>query len=295
MNIDKKIKIGFFGEPGSNTEQAARGFFGPKETAYGMYKFKAEYLPFLTISDLLGALAKKQIEKAVLPIENSIEGVVTSSTDALINGNGIVIEDEVILRIRHNLIGVGSIHEVRKVISHPQALAQCGKYIEKLPYIKGLSVEKEASGSTSAAVKEVAEKNDLKVAAIGPMSAFEVYKSQNSELKILAENIQDVEKNQTRFFILGHEKKSRTGKDKTSIIFGVEDKSGSLVDVLLVFKVIDINMTQIISRPSKKKLGEYLFWVDIDGHRDEKTVQVALGQIGKITTVLRVLGSYPKA
>lgn len=292
MNIT--IKIGYFGEPGSNTEQAARGFFGPKEMC-GIDKFKAEYLPFLTILDLLGALAKKQIEKAVLPIENSIEGIVTSSADALINGNGIVIEDEIILRIRHNLIGVGFIHEVKKVISHPQALSQCSKYIKNLLFIKGLSMEVESSGSTSAAVKRVAEDNDPKIAAIGPMSAFEVYKSSNSRLKILAEDIQDEKTNQTRFFVLGQENKPQTGKDKTSIIFSTEDKPGSLVDVLQVLKVLDINMTQIVSRPSKKKLGEYLFWVDIDGHKNEKTIQVALGQIAKITTFLKVLGSYPKA
>lgn len=285
------LRIGYFGEPGSNSENAARGFF--EQRANG--GFKTEYMSFPTITRLLEALLKKQIGKAVLPIENSIEGVVTFSIDELINGNGIVIEDEVVLRIRHNLIGVSSIQEVRRVISHFQALAQCRKYIEELSYVKGLSVEKEVSGSTSAAVKQVAEANDPTLAAIGPMSAFEVYKSQNPELKILAENIQDSEKNQTRFLVLGHESKAITRKDKTSIIFGTEDKSGSLVDVLLVFKVLGINMTQIVSRPSKKKLGAYLFWVDIDGHKEENTVQVALEQIAKITTVLKILGSYPKA
>lgn len=286
------LNIGYFGEPGSYTEQAARAFFGVGE---GHGVFRGKYLSFLTISDLLDPLAEKRIEKAVLPIENSTEGMVASSIDALINSRGIVIEDEVILRIEHNLIGVGPIHEVRKVISHPQALAQCVKYIERLPYIDGLSVEKEASGSTSAAVKQVAKVNNPKLAAIGSMSAFEIYKLENDKLKILAANIQDAEKNQTRFLILGHENKTRTGKDKTSIIFSVENKPGSLVDVLQVFKVLGINMTQIVSRPSKKKLGEYLFWVDIDGHKDEKTIQVALEQIAKITTFLKILGSYPKS
>ncbi|MBU3965543.1 prephenate dehydratase [Patescibacteria group bacterium] len=289
MHIENK-KIGYFGEPGSHTENAAKGFFEQKANG----GFKIDYMSFATITLLLEALLKKQIDKAVLPIENSIEGVVTLSIDELINGSGIKIENEVIVEIRHHLISVGSIKEVRKVISHPQALAQCSKFIQNLhlPLAEDRII---AAISTSAAVKEVAKRNDPKIAAIGSESALRIYKRDNCELEILAKNIQDEETNKTRFFVLGHENNPWTGKDKTSIIFGTEDKCGSLVDVLLVFKVLGINMMQISSRPSKKKLGEYIFWVDIDGHREEKTIQVAIGQIAKITTFLKILGSYPKA
>ncbi|MFH1048583.1 MAG: prephenate dehydratase [Patescibacteria group bacterium] len=292
MYITKEtIKIGFFGEPGSNTEQAARGFFSTKEE-YGL--FNLEYLPFVAIPDLLEALRKKVIGKAVLPIENSIEGVVTSSIDELINGNGIKIEDELIVRIRHHLIGVGPLTQVIKIISHPQALAQCNRYISSL-HLPLKADRIIASFSTSAAVREVAEKNDPKIAAIGSTLAFSIYKGANWRLKIIAGNIQDSEENKTRFFILGHESKMKTGKDKTSIIFGTEDKPGALKRVLDVFELFDINIAQLSSRPSKKKLGEYLFWVDFVGHRDIKRIHEALELIAEKTTALKVLGSYPKA
>lgn len=285
----KILKVGFFGESGSYSENAARGFFEQK----AINGLKIDYVSCATITRLLEALTKKQIDKAVLPIENSIEGIVTLSIDEIMNGNEIKIEDEVIVKIRHCLIGIGSIEEVIKITSHPQALAQCSKFIENLhlPLGNGLM----ATISTSAAVKEVAKKNDPKIAAIGSVSALSIYRRDNWRLEILAENIQDERTNETRFFVLGYENKPATGKDKTSIIFGTKNEAGKLFDVLEVLKVFDINMTQISSRPTKKKLGEYLFWADIDGHEDEENTKDAFKLIRGKTTFLKVLGSYPKA
>jgi prephenate dehydratase len=286
--LTKKIKIGFFGEPGSNAENAARGHFGFYDKKD---ELKLEYLSFATVEDILEALIQCEIDEAVVPIENSTEGLVTFSADALINGNGIKVVGEVETRIRHNLIGIETIREIEEIVSIPQALSQCRKNIKKLkPFVKISS-----SDSTSAAVRKVAENDDPKIAAIGPVSAFEIYKSQNNRLKILAENIQDIEKNQTRFLILGREDKKPTGNDRTSIVFGVEDKPGALYLVLGILYANEVNMDHLSSRPLKTELGEYLFWVDIAGHKEDKDVKQALEKIAKKTTLLKVLGSYPKA
>ncbi len=284
----KVLKIGYFGEPGSNAENAARGHFGFYEKSD---ELKVEYFSFATVEDILEALIQHEIDEAVVPIENSTEGLVTFSADALINGNGINVVGEIETRIRHNLIGVETIKEIEEIVSIPQALSQCRKNIKKLkPFVKISS-----SDSTSAAVRKVAENNDPKLAAIGPVSAFEIYKSQNSRLKILAENIQDIEKNQTRFLILGREDKKPTGNDRTSIVFGVEDKPGSLFHVLAILYANDVNMDHLSSRPLKTELGEYLFWVDIGGHKEDKDNRQALEKIANKTTFLKILGSYPKA
>lgn len=289
MTKEKKVlRIGYYGEPGSNAENAARGYYGFYDKPY---EFKVTYLSFATVEDIIEALSQYEIDEAVVPIENSTEGLVTFSADALINGNGIRVIGEVKTRIRHNLIGIGTVGEIEKIVSISQALSQCRKNIKKL----GPSIKIASSDSTSAAVREVAENNDPKFAAIGPVSAFEIYKSQNGRLKILMENIQDIEKNQTRFLILGQEYKKQTGNDRTSIIFGVEDKPGALNHVLDIFEANEVNMDHLSSRPRKTELGEYLFWVDIGGHKEDKDIRQALEKIAKKTTFLKILGSYPKA
>jgi len=285
---EKITKVGYFGEPGSHTENAAKSGFSFYKN---MGDFKGEFLPFPTIEDLLESLMQNKIDKAVVPIENSIEGLVTFSADALLIGNGIVIEREVVWRICHCVIGVGDIKKIETIISIPQALSQCKKGIKKL----NISIKKESSESTSAAVRLVAEKNDPRIAAIGSRQAWEIYKEINHGLKILVENIQDMEKNQTRFFIMGHKNKTRTGKDKTSIIFGTKNESGSLIDALLIFKALGINMTHISSRPLKTELGEYLFFVEIEGSIEDENIRVALKRVEKITVFFKNLGSYPRA
>lgn len=296
----EKLKIGYFGEPGSNTEDAAKKLFGTEKKIVSSGTitsnteendnqiFSKEYLPFPTILDLLDALQNKVIAKAILPMENSTEGVVTSSIDSLIiSQSKFVIEGEVILRIKHHLIGVGNITEIQTIISHPQALAQCSKYLRQS------KAKTQPAASTSAAVKSVARENNYSLAAIGSRNAVEIYRKQNSDLKILIENIHDSENNETRFIVLGRDNKAKTGKDRTTLVFGLINKSGALVHVLDVFDALDINMTQIVSRPSKAKLGDYTFWVDIEGHQDDKKIDVALRQVATRTVFLKILGSYP--
>jgi prephenate dehydratase len=278
VSSQKGSIIGYLGPQGTFSEEAAR-------------TVKAEkYLPFLSIPDLLRAFWSKETDKIVLPIENSIEGIVNPSFDGLVkkgNGNDFTIEREILLPIRQNLIGRGDVSEVKKVISHPQALAQCSKFVSSLTSIQSIQIEH--AESTALAVKLIAERGDPGSAAIGTKRAAEIY-----GLNVIKENIQDLGNNITRFIVLGRDIQSQTGNDKTSLIFELENKPGALVRVLNVFDVLDINMTQIVSRPSKIHLGEYIFWVDIEGHQRDATVVIALEQIKKKTTFFKVLGSYPK-
>ena len=271
----KEIIVGFLGPAGSFSEEAAQRISADK------------YLPFSTIPELLRAFWMGKIDKIILPIDNSIEGIVNHAIDGLItekNGNNFSIEEEIILPINQNLISAGEISEIKKVVSHPHALAQCADFIEKL------GIEAESFSSTSAAVKLVAESNNPEIAAIGTRRAAEVY-----GLEVLAESIQDFKNNVTRFIVLGHGTRDLTGSDKTSLIFEVKDKPGALFKVLEVFAVLGINMTKIVSRPLKMRIDDYIFWVDIEGHQEDTTINVALGRVKERTRFLKILGSYPKS
>ena len=268
-------RVGYLGPEGSFSEEAARKILAD------------EYVPFSTIPKLLKAFWNGEIDKAVLPIENSIEGTVVLAVDKLINGNGnsFVIVGEIKLPIIQNLIGMDcEVSEIETVGSHPQALAQCANFTEKL------GIRTESFDSTSVAVEQVAKKQNNSFAAIGTKRAAEIY-----GLKVIRKNIQDSDNNVTRFLVLGHEVNVQTGVDKTSIIFELNNRSGALAVVLIPLLLLRINMTQIISRPSKKVLGEYVFWIDFDGHQKENKIKIALWIIKKITKFFRNLGSYPKA
>lgn len=266
-------KIGYLGPEGSYCEEVALKIAADK------------YLPFSSVSKLLQAFLKGEVEKAVLPIQNSIEGIVTSSIDSLIanNGSEFVVEGEYILAVRHCLAGLGEERNISKVFSHPQALAQCAIFIESI----GAQIE--TTNSTSDAAKIVAEKKYLSLGAICRVEATDIY-----GLKVFRENIGDNDNNLTRFFILGHELKESTGSDKTSIIFQTEDRPGALVRVLQIFAKRGINMAYVQSRPSKIKSEDCIFLVEIEGHQDERDISVALEKVVEKTSFSRVLGSYPK-
>jgi prephenate dehydratase len=242
----------------------------------------------LSSFELGRAMRDGTIERAVLPVENSIEGRVKWVLDFLAeNGDKpSAIIGEVIWDIKHCLAGFGAITEVRTVCSHPQALGQCRAFLGRLKEIETRDVD-----STSAAVMLIAEKKEKALAAIGTMRASEIY-----EVPVIQEDIGDHRNNQTRFIILGKERKSSTGNDKTSLVFGTEDKPGALHEALEVFKVLRINMTMIFSESSpRKRLGEYIFFVDVEGHQEDRSLSLALDLVKKKVSFLRILGSFPKA
>jgi len=275
--MSKKTCIGFLGPSGSYAEEAAS-------------KIKGKIIAFDSIMEVIDSVDRDIIDMGVVPIENSIEGPVGVTLDLLANDYDLKIKKEIILPISHNLLlnDESSIEDIELVYSHAQALSQCRKFIEKM------GAKPVATPSTSSAAKMVKDKKNA--AAIGTRKAAEIY-----GLKSAAENIQDFENNLTRFVVINKEDHIPTGHDKTSIVFSlIEDRPGGLYDVLGEFAKMNINLTKIESRPSKKKLGTYIFFIDFEGHREDGEVGNILNTI-KINTMktkisyIKLLGSYPIA
>ena len=269
-------RLAYLGPVGTFSEEAAL-----------RYEPSAELLPFSTEAAVVAAVESGEADVGVLAIENSIEGSVTRTLDALIHDSQLSIRHELILPIEHCLIvrpgmTAADIHVVR---SHPQALNQCRKFLERcFPQAR-----QEASLSNAAAVEEILAMEDA--AAIGPARAAELRGAQ-----ILSRGIQDDAHNKTRFVVLGRTDGEPSGDDKTSIAFTVaHDRPGTLVDVLHEFADREINLTNIESRPSREELGIYIFLVDLEGHRSEPNVAEALAAVQAKTFFFRVLGSYPRS
>ncbi|KZX12303.1 prephenate dehydratase [Methanobrevibacter filiformis] len=219
----------------------------------------------------------------VVPIENSTEGQVGTTLDALVQKNNVKIYGERVIPINQNLLSSkGTKKEnIVDVYSHAQALAQCQAYVTKN------NMNPHFTLSTAAAAKSVKKINNS--GAIGTLKAAELY-----DLEIVDTNIQDLKNNETRFVILSREDHPITGNDKTSILFSLsDDKPGDLNGVLSIFAANEINLTKIESRPSKKGLGKYIFFVDFEGHRSDEMIKYILNIIKTKTSFIKILGSYP--
>ena len=229
------------------------------------------------------SVVNNEAEYGVVPIENSIEGPVGITLDSLAHKFDLKIFKEIIIPINQNLIvNPGStMDDIEDVYSHAQAIAQCQEFISKN------KIQPHYAVSTARASKDIiGHKNK---AAIGNKIAAELY-----NLEILKANIQDTDNNETRFVVVSNDDHEPTGDDKTSIIFSIyEDRPGGLYNVLGFFQKNNINLTKIESRPSKKGLGKYLFFVDFIGHIQDDVVQNILNDISDNTYFLKVLGSYP--
>ena len=220
----------------------------------------------------------------VIPIENSIEGPVGITLDSLAHKFDLKIYEEIIIPINQNLIvNPGcTMDDIEDVYSHAQAIAQCQEFIREN------KIQPHYAISTARAAKDIIGDNSK--AAIGNSKIVELY-----GLEILQSNIQDVDNNETRFVVVSKKDHEMTGKDKTSIIFSIyEDKPGGLYKILGIFEKNNINLTKIESRPSKKGLGKYLFFVDFNGHKDDELIQDILDEVDEHTYFLKVLGSYPE-
>ena len=269
-------QIGYLGPVGTFTEEAAL-----------LYDSKAQLIPFPSISAVGSAVATGMVEEGVVAIENSIEGSVTGTLDILIQKSGLAIRQEIVLPIRHCLLvqpGTGA-DAIRVIYSHPQALAQCRRFLERcFP-----KAQLEAALSTAAAVEEI-KKGDGSIAAIATQRAAQLY-----GVAILARDIQESSSNLTRFVVLSTTDHPPTGSDRTSLCFSfAEDGPGLLVGVLGEFARENINLAKIESRPSKESLGQYIFLVDLDGHREEPLVKEVLKKVRENSSSLKIFGSYPK-
>lgn len=270
--MEAKLRIAYLGPQATFSYQAGLKLFGSN----------VELVPIKRISDVIEEAEKQRADFAVVPIENSNEGSVNATLDELVDTN-LKVVNEIVLRVSHCLLSKTKFENIKAVYSHPQALAQCSMWLHKnLPDAELIPV------SSTAQAAQFASKNG-KSAAISSETAAGLYK-----LDILAKSIEDSRDNWTRFFVLGNEFSGRTGKDKTSIIFTIKDKVSALYNILSQFSKSKINLTKIESRPTKKKVWQYVFFVDFDGHIEDKKVRNTLDKINENCVFLKVLGSYPK-
>ena len=275
LSLQKLLDIAYLGPEGTFTQMAARQAFG----------LAARYREAATISGVFDAVARGDAAYGVVPLENSTEGAVSFTADALIESESeLKICQELVMPIEHCLLSqADSLSHVARVYSHPQALAQCRVWLGKnLPAAQVVQ-----SSSTAAAVLEA--KSDDKSAAIASRLAGELY-----GLHVLCKEIQDQVSNATRFVVLAHEDAPPSGDDKTSIVFGTLDEEGALRKVLSIFEEHGLSLSRIESRPKKSNAWQYVFLTDFAGHRSDAKVAAALGQLAKMSSELRVLGSYPR-
>lgn len=290
------MTIGVMGPEGSYSEKAAKLWTAKYNLCGSEFKY------FADIEDTLLAAVQGKADLSVIPVENSIEGSVGITLDLLLE-NDVRIIGEVVIKIEHCLLAKGRLEEIRIILSHPQGLAQCRHFLKKnFP-----GTELRSTGSTSHAARLAGEFEEM--AAIASPEAAECYK-----LKTLLSNIQDQKENYTRFIVLKAVEKEPeavekgTGKQtslsaeartdlipfKTSLIIYLEkDRPGALYEILGAFAKRKINLTKIESRPSKKELGDYYFYIDFEGCSSDELIKDALEDIKAKVDTLKVLGSFP--
>ncbi|MFW0860638.1 MAG: prephenate dehydratase [Dethiobacter sp.] len=268
--------IAYLGPVGTFSEEAAKRFAG-------ILGGECHLTACATITACADAAEDGVAQYAVVPLENSLEGSVHETLDVLTTGLQLMIVAELILVIKHALLVVPEhTGDISKIYSHPQALAQCRNYLRRQwPKAQLLPLL-----STADAAAFVAREG-TGIAAIGSINAAKQY-----GLRVLAKEIQDSE-NQTRFVVLGKGAAMPGQILKTSLLFSVKNVAGSLFDVLQAFAANKVNLTRIESRPAKRQLGDYIFFVDIDGSPDDINVKIALRQVAVNAVMLKLLGSYP--
>lgn len=276
MTYQSKPRVAFQGERGAYSEAAAVRFFGDE----------TQPIPCISFDRVFEEVEEGKSDYGIVPIENSLAGSIHRNYDLLLR-HKLFIVGEVKLKIAHNLIanrGV-KLEEIRRVYSHPQALAQCERSLAQLG-----AVERVPTYDTAGSVRLIKEEKNLDGAAIASRRAAEIY-----DMAILLENLEDDPLNYTRFLVLGREEVTPSKPSKTSIVFSIKDVPGSLFKSLSVFALRDINLTKIESRPLRGKPWEYFFYLDFEGSLQEERCRNAINHLREFATFLRVLGSYPKA
>jgi len=269
------IDVSFQGEHGAYSELAAQFLFGESILTE----------PCKTLKQVVKTVEDGSVDFGVLPAENSLEGSVNQTYDLLLQ-TPMKICAEVKMRVSHCLLALpgSKLADIRAVYSHPQALAQCSAFLESLQVVG------EPVYDTAGSAKLIREKNMRDSAAIASDKAAALY-----DLEILRRGIEDFPENLTRFLVISKNEAARTGRDKTSIVFGTKHSPGSLQRALSELATRGINLTRIESRPIKGTPWEYHFFVDFEGHRTDLASSDALQALEKSTTFLKILGSYPVA
>ena len=268
------MRIGFLGPEGTYTHAAVLKHFG--------HSVKSQ--PLSTIDEVFREVEAGSVNYGVVPVENSTEGVVNHTLDSFMNSS-LSVCGEVELRIHHCLLSAGEDRKtIKRIYSHQQSLAQCRDWLDaNLYYAERIPVSSNAEAARLAV-------EDTEAAAIASATAAEIYK-----LNVLAHNIEDHPDNTTRFLIIGNRPVPASGGDKTSLLVSTANKAGALHGLLSPFVNHNVSMTRIESRPSKRAVWEYVFFIDIDGHIEDERVAAALRDLESEAAMMRILGSYPKA
>ena len=271
-SLEEPLKVAYFGPLATFTHLAAIRHFGSS----------ADFIPADSIRNVFEEVDSGRTAYGVVPIENSNEGVVNYTLDVFIDSD-LKVAGEIMLEISQNLLSKsGDAGKVKRIYSFLPATAQCKGWLEKnMPAVQIV----EASSTAKAA--EIASRDD-EAAAIASEAAAKLY-----NLKFVARDIQDGKHNFTRFLVISRDYPKRTGRDKTSIMFSIKDRPGALYDILSPLRKSGINLTKIESRPSRRRAWEYIFFMDMQGHIEDKPVSRAIERIKRDCLYLKILGSYP--
>ena len=274
-SLEARLRVAYLGPAGTSSHVAAREAFGAQ----------VELVPVVTLADVIDAVERGQVDHALLPIENTSEGVVTQALDALLACE-VPLAGERWLRISYQLIAQsGRLEDVRRVASHPQALAQCRGWLDR-----NLAGVERLETSSTAAAAELAARDAGTAAIVNPFLAEEC------GLASVASAIEDRRDNTTRFLVLGGAAPPPSGNDLTMLAYTVRKaESGALHRLLEPFSRLGVNLTSIQARPLKGAPWEYVFFLDLEGHQSEPRVREAVEAAGRAANSFRVLGSFPRA
>ncbi len=272
LSLEEPLKVACLGPLATFTHLAALRHFGSS----------ASFVPVISIKEVFDAVETGKAEFGVVPIENSNEGVITYTLDLFMDYD-LKVSAEVMLEITHNLLSKsGDKTRIKKIYSFSPPTAQCRRWLQS--NMPGIPII-EATSTANAA--ELAFRDD-EAAAIASELAAEIY-----DLQFVERSIEDNKHNFTRFLVISKDFPKKSGKDKTSIMFSIKDKPGALYNILEPFKKAKINLTKIESRPSKRKAWEYIFFVDMEGHVEDKRLRKAIDTLKDNCLYLKILGSYP--
>jgi len=270
--LEKQISVAFLGPRDTFSHMAAQRVFGAT----------AEYHALPALSDIFDEVERKRIDYGIVPVESSMGGGVSDTLDRFMSSD-LKIINEVLLRIRQNLLAKCPLEQIHRVYSKDNAFMQCRNWLRaNLPQAELID-----KSSTAEAARIASEEDGA--AAIASALAADTY-----NLEVVVSSIEDMPNNYTRFFVVGHRLSKKTGNDKTSVLISVKDRPGALYALLLPFSDAGVNLTRIESRPSRKKAWEYVFFVDVVGHIDDPAVAETLEKVGEHCNEVKVLGSYPQ-
>lgn len=273
LALESPLEVSYLGPEATFTHEATKRHFG----------MSARLAARRTIPEVFDDVERDRSDYGVVPIENSTEGVVSHTLDSFVTSD-LLISAEVLLSVSHHLLNRnGSMGGVTKVYSHPQALAQCRTWLaQNMPGVPLIDVS-----STARAAQLAAE--DSSAAAIASDLAASMY-----GLQIASSHLEDFKSNMTRFLVIGTEEAAPTGEDRTSVMFSVKHAPGILYSAIAPFGRNKVNLSRIESRPSRKRAWEYLFFIDVDGHRLDAEVSRAIEELSEASVFIKVLGSYPR-